>query len=419
MSDKITFTADQIKAWRALSCTSQNIFLTGFAGSGKSFLIDQFKLKHPEFKVIASTGAAALLVGGSTFHSFFSLGAMHLRDELTINRAVRNRFLEERIQQTSGIIIDEISMLNGRTLSVANQICQLVRLNSEPWGGIRVIAVGDFAQLPPIANEGNERDWAFESQIWEDSDFKTILLKEIVRTKDPEFLKALHELRAGENSTELRDFLNNHVLNLRDENIKNQTSSMTHLFSTKAKVEAHNYEKLAEIDSKLIISRTFYEGKTESFKKAIQKNCPIPAVLKVKVGAKVMIRVNDRDGEYANGSVGTIKVIDEGNNCLVIELNSGTEITLGEHDFRQLDPDGRLLALARNFPITLAYACTIHKSQGMTLDEAIIDLRNLWEPGQAYVALSRLRSSEGLNLIGWKSGSILANQKVKKFYEGI
>lgn len=399
-------TTDQQAAWNLLS-GDDNIFLTGYAGAGKSFLIDRFQEEN-SYTILASTGAAALLIGGSTFHSFFGLGAMQFRDDLIVEKALRNPKVRDRIRYCEGIIIDEISMLSGRTLNVAELIARKCRESEKPWGGARIIAVGDFAQLPPIPENGI-RDWAFESTAWESSGFLPSLLKEVVRTNDKEFLDALHKVREANVDESLRAFLAS-----KTSEVDLSKVDSTCLFSKKALVETHNRLKLSELKTPLMISQTEYYAKFSD--SAIRKNCPVPEELRLKIGAKVMTRINDPEGLYANGSVGTLVEAADDGSRLRIELPDGEDFWLSEHKFKMHSPDGEITAWAQNFPVTLAYACTIHKSQGMTLSEAVIDLRSLWEPGQAYVALSRLKSAEGLRLIGWHPSSIKAEKKVLDFY---
>lgn len=403
-------TNDQQKAWELLN-SSDNVFITGFAGSGKSFIINKFQSEN-HYAILASTGAAALLVGGSTLHSFFGLGAMQFRDDLIIEKALRNPRVKDRIRRINGIIIDEISMLDARTLNVAELIARKVRDSESPWGGIRIIAVGDFAQLPPIAQRGKLREWAFESEAWKKSNFKIALLKEVVRTNEAEFLKALHAVRDAKLNPELKEFLNSKT----DESIQMSEVEETCLLPKRDLVEAHNRKKLHFLETPLMISDTEYTAEHPAFEKQIKKNCPIPEQLRLKIGARIMTRVNDSNGYYANGTTGTLVDTTSDGTKIKIETDDEETAWIGEHTFELFDPDGRVIATAKNFPVTLAYACTIHKSQGMTLDKAVVDLRALWEPGHAYVALSRLKSSKGLRLIGWSPRSIMAEKKVQEFY---
>lgn len=400
----------QKKALKILN-SEENVFLTGAAGTGKSFLIGKFleDKDMEDFPIVASTGAAAIIVGGRTFHSFFGLGIMEGGYEETILRALRNRKLKKRLKKVEGIVIDEISMLSGETIRAAEEVSRIIRDCDEPWGGMRVIAVGDFAQLPPIALYGQKRDWAFMDPTWERSCFVPIMLKTPIRTLEKEFIEILNYIRNGIVNEKVSDFLNSKL-------IKSKTDvEITKLFPHRRTVENTNLEKLARLPGKVKVFETKYEAKSEIYLKAIKKNAPIPERIQLKEGAFVMIRRNDFDGKYVNGSLGYIKKM--GEDYLKIMLDSGAIVKVEETDFTLLDADGKSVAQAFNFPVTLAYAATIHKAQGMTIDRAIIDLRELWEPGHAYVALSRLSSSDGINLIGWNARSIKTSELVCDFYK--
>ena len=166
------------------------MFLTGEAGAGKSFVIREFRrsLDEKNFPTLASTGAAAVLVGGRTFHSFFGLGIMEGGAEATLQRALGDRRVVRRMQKIDGFIVDEVSMLSADTLAVAERICQLARDDHRPWGGVKAIVVGDFAQLPPVTRWGQQRIWAFESHAWLKSEFESIYLSENHRTGEKDFI---------------------------------------------------------------------------------------------------------------------------------------------------------------------------------------------------------------------------------------
>ena len=190
-----TLTKSQEEALAALNGDS-NVFLTGPAGTGKSFLVNYYIAKHnPKIPVVCSTGAAAVLVGGRTFHSFFGLGTLQDSHEYILAQALANEHLVRRIKYADAIIIDEISMLPGRALNVANLICKTIREQPDmPFGGIRIIAVGDFYQLPPVKSDFDKKiEWAFNSFTWDECKFKCFELKEFMRSSDLEFLAFLAE----------------------------------------------------------------------------------------------------------------------------------------------------------------------------------------------------------------------------------
>jgi ATP-dependent exoDNAse (exonuclease V) alpha subunit len=396
--------------------SSGNVFLTGVAGSGKSFLVSHYlkTLKDPQrTPVLASTGAAALLVGGRTFHSFFGLGILEGGIAATVERAARNQRLCKRLNTTDAVVIDEISMIAGTVLRAAEAVARKARGGTRPWGGLRVIAVGDFAQLPPVSlHRAPElgRDWAFLDEIWAQSEFEAVVLPETLRTTEPDLLHALNGVRLGRLDPRTVRFLNERSRRPPD------GFDGTRLFGRRAETERFNLEKLEGLPSPVHSFYTIYTGKEKQLED-LKKNAPIPEVIKLKEGALVMLRQNDVEGRWVNGSVGMItKILPE---YLKIELANGREIEVEKTTFTMLDAEGQPVASATNFPVNLAYAMTVHKAQGATLDQMQVDLKGLWEPGQAYVALSRARRSAELYIEGWSPASIRTDPRVTAFHEGI
>ena len=391
-----------------------NVFLTGAAGTGKSFLLEHYLKGKPAdgFPIVASTGAAAVIVGGRTFHSFFGLGILEGGPEVTITKALHNRRLIRRLNRAHCVIIDEVSMLSGLLLQTAERICRHARDHDEPWGGLRIIAVGDFAQLPPIAERNAEKDWAFRHPVWEMSNFQPALLSTVMRTQDLGFLKILNLVREGIVNDTVCDFLD-----ARTEESTEETEG-PRLYPRREQADHYNMERLNRIDRPVHAFRTEYAGKETDIEKA-KKNFPILETLLLKEGALVMMRKNDVSGDmrYVNGSLGIVERI--GGETLIIRLLTDEKITAVPEKFSSLDGDGKELVSAWNFPVTLAWATTIHKSQGASLDRLILNMEHLWEPGQAYVALSRVRSGRGLSIACWDSSSIRAEPLVTAFYNSL
>jgi len=407
----VALTDCQEKALKLLN-GAENVFLTGVAGSGKSFLLQHF-LKNKDRKtnpIVASTGAAAVLVKGITYHSFFGLGIMEGGLEKTIQRAVKDKRLKKRLRRTNLLVIDEISMIPGKALQAAETICRQIRGKQIPWGGIKIIAVGDFGQLPPVNTHGFEKDWAFLSETWRKSAFQVAYLKTVMRSKDSEFLEVLNFIRDGHVNDTVTKFLN---LRIRD---AGQKFGGTILFPHRQSVEKYNLKELSELPGKTFAFKTEYEG-SERFLAQIKKTAPIPEILHLKINALVMIRKNDPNLEFVNGSLGYMKAIDS--TGLTIRLLNGHFVSLEPESFSCLNAEGEEVASATNFPVNLAWATTIHKSQGMTLDVAAMDLSKVFEAGQAYVALSRVRSSDGLYLKSWNPIAIRASEEVRAFHAEI
>lgn len=408
------FTEDQKRAWELLQGDG-NVFITGEAGSGKSYVVRQFMRDKDlkTFPVLASTGAAAVLVGGRTFHSYMGLGIMEGGVSATVARAQLDKRLIKRLNKATGFIVDEISMLSGPTLQAAEKICQMARQSMEPWGGLRVIAVGDFAQLPPVQNSG-PRSWAFLDSVWERTDFKSVVLKQNMRSgglnDGGEFLTILNDIRRGVINERVEAFLN------RKKSDDDDFFEGTRLFPRRNQTDAFNSKELEKLPGESICFPTEYSGNPRSIEQ-LKKNSPLPDELWIKEDALVMLRQNDPKGRWVNGSTGHIREIAADD--IKIELMNGRFITVEPVTFSMLNAEGAALAAAVNFPLTLAYAATIHKAQGMTLDRLMVNLNALWEPGHAYVAISRVIDPSNLRVEAWQPSSIKADPIVEQFYRSL
>ena len=394
--------------------SGENVFLTGEAGSGKSHLVRAFmsNISAKDMPILASTGAAAVLVGGRTFHSFFGIGIMEGGAAATLAKALKDTRVLKRISLVEGFILDEVSMIPADALAVAERISQAARGSSLPWGGLRVIVVGDFAQLPPVVRgmAKEKRAWAFQTEVWEKSNFQSCLLNYNHRVSDQEFLSVLSDVRVGKVTEQVRYFLNSR---LREHDPDDKS---TRLFPRRDQSECFNQSELAQIQSKSISIPSIYIGE-EKFQETLRKMSPVPAELILKKGCRVMFLQNDPQRRWVNGTRGVVR--DFAADKIVVEKSRGREVTVEKTMFSIQNAEGKVIASVINFPLTLAYATTIHKSQGATLDELWVDLSRLWEPGHAYVALSRLRTQEGLRLLNWTPSSFVVDQQVIRFYESL
>ncbi|MBX2988404.1 MAG: AAA family ATPase [Bdellovibrionaceae bacterium] len=389
--------------------SGENVFLTGGAGSGKSFVIRHFmrEIDTRALPILASTGAAAVLLGGRTFHSFFGLGIMDGGPDATYERAAKDAKLMARLRKVEGVIIDEISMIPGAALMIAEALAQKARESKLPWGGLRLIAVGDFAQLPPVAKNREDRDWSFMNPVWSRTGFQDCLLSHNQRVKDDRFLDVLQDVRHGLVTPRVREFLEDRT------RVHDEEHPAPRLFPRRQQAEEYNARRLAEIPENEEIIDSIYFGH-EKHVAILMKNAPVPAQLKLKAGCQVLFVQNDAQKRWVNGTRGQVTEIHA--DRVVVRKQGGREVSVEKVSFGLQDAEGNPLATVIQFPLVLAYATTIHKSQGATLDDLWCDLGALWEPGQAYVALSRLRSAEGLNLLRWSPRSVITDPRVMDFY---
>ena len=392
----------------ALVAAGENVFLTGAGGTGKTTLTRRMIARDPDrFAVTASTGIAALNAGGFTLHrwSGMMLGPRdgqsndsYLTDLINDpRRSVRKGF--ERIRSCQSLVIDEISMLNGRTLDFLDFMCRQLRQSDTPFGGIQVIATGDFLQLPPV-NKTCNYDWAFQSRAWQEANFRTVHLTEVKRQDDVEFVRSLSEFRFGVIGTTSANLLRPRIARFPD-------ADLTRLFTHNVQVDKWNAYRLGEIDAEPTVFDAELTG-PESQQQFLEKNLLTPRELVLKPTARVMFTVNSSEGGFVNGQTGV--VADLGSRRIIVESN-GRLITVEPFTWN-FDSKDKTSATFTQFPLRLSSAVTVHKAQGLTLDSAYIDVRAAREPGQAYVALSRVRTLSGLHLKSWFSGIYVSNAAV-------
>ncbi len=387
-----------------------NLFLTGPAGSGKSFVLKTFASDQDpkSFPILSSTGASAVLIGGRTVHSFFGLGILEGGPARAIERSLQDRRVVRRIKKVKGFVIDEISMISGEVLQVIERICRMVMEKEEPWGGLQVIAVGDFCQLPPISPHSRQRDWAFLHPSWEAGSLRSQQLTVNHRSQNPEFLRILSKIRQAQVDDEVCEFLDSRVTEIDEEFWQG-----TRLFPLRRTVDAYNSMRLSQLDTRARVYDSIYMGNERGIA-LLKKSSPLPEALELKEGALVMLRTNDPRQRWVNGTLAFVREMQDTE--INLELFNGRQVSLEKASFSLLDGEGNVTAAVTNFPLSLAYASTIHKSQGMTVDKVHVDLSQLWEPGQAYVALSRVRDPLDLSISRWSKSSIKCDDKVKEFY---
>jgi ATP-dependent DNA helicase PIF1 len=405
--------SDPAARFHALVAAGQNVCLTGPAGTGKSYLTRKMIAADPErFDVTASTGIAALNVEGTTLHrwSGMMLGPREGEsDEDYLAELMRDSRLSvragfDRVRQSETLVIDEVSMLNGRTLGFLDFLCRRLRGDPRPFGGIQIVSTGDFLQLPPVnKNPRNPYDWAFQSRAWQAANFQVVELRKIHRQDDPAFVGALSEFRFGRVEGAHAEILRSRVARFPE-------GDLTRLLTHNSMVDRWNNFRLGEIDAEPHHYVAELEGPEHQQRFLIQ-NLLTPYELVLKPGAHIIFTANSSDQGFVNGQTGV--VCDLGSNAILIETG-GSNINVEPFTWAYDSRDGHS-ATFKQFPLRLSYALTIHKSQGLTLDSAFIDVRAAREPGQAYVALSRLRTLRGLHLKDWFKGVFVSRAAVE-FY---
>jgi ATP-dependent exoDNAse (exonuclease V) alpha subunit len=413
----MTLTPSQSAAMQKLKGRG-NVFLTGAAGTGKSHVIREYLNDcDKDGAMLATTGMAAIVINGRTFHSFFSLWDFNSPFEVMVKSALKNQRMQQRIVSTDEIIIDEVSMIDERTMAAAEKIARIVRENTTPWGGMRVIAVGDFCQLPPVdpgRKAGMPVDWIFDTQVWADSQFETAELTEIMRTGDTAFMDILNKVRRGEVDDDVYSFMESHRITEQEaEHIDG-----TRIFARLADVSDYNAKRMAEIDAPVETFEAtvdvFSMFDQDKIKAKILKVMPVEATLELKPGALVMIRKNNLEQGYANGTLGHYK--EQAGAYLIVTLLDGAEVQIERMEYTLKDGDGKVQAIAMQYPLSLAWASTIHKAQGATLDVVIADIGRLWDSGQAYVAMSRTKTAAGFHVVNWSRHSVIIDERVQEFY---
>jgi ATP-dependent DNA helicase PIF1 len=403
---------NQQRAYEAI-IKGENILLTGSAGTGKSFVMTQVikwaKANEKKIGVTASTGLSAYLIRGRTIHSFLGIGLGKQSPELMAQMATKkNKLLVKRLLALHILLIDEISMIDAELLDKISIYLSIIRNNPEPFGGIQVIFSGDFAQLPPIS-----RKYCFESQTFKNANIQVIMLEELVRQEgDMLFKDILEELRWG--------VCTKHTLKILKTLYKTEFScnvTPTRLYSHNVDVDKINdeeFKKLIKNGAETITYNTTYSK--HAFAKAWADGIKVPESVNMCVGAQVYITWNLQSIEQQGLMNGTRAVVlSVSQKGVTIQLVNGEKVVIEPYTL-VCEEDENIMTTF--MPLKLAYAISIHKSQGMTLDAVEIDLGDkIFEYGQAYTALSRARNLSTVRLLSVKASSFKTHPKVKEFYK--
>lgn len=417
---------EQLELFNILS-SGKNTFITGPGGTGKTYILNKFIEWYRENKedlnnklyVTSTTGTSALLINGITIHSYSGLGGGDNCLDYYIKRLKRKcyQYIVNRWKSTSVLIIDEISMMNPDMFVILDELAKNLRKNNRPFGGIQVILSGDFCQLPPIGT----KKYCFEADNWNRVIDTSFCLKSNVRQEDNKFIKVLNNLRYGIVTDETKEILNS-CLNRKLENSYNIEPTI--LLSRKKDVNDYNNLQFKELlkreDPKnfrsiYMFNKNIPIDQQNIYKEKINKTYQIEDNIQYTINSQVMLTVNKIDEGLANGSRGIIINFDP---YPVVQFLNGKIMMIEPHEWKI--EEETCTVTKRQIPLIYAWAITVHKSQGMTIDYLITDIGDsIFEAGQVYVALSRVKSIDGLSITGINYSRIRSNPTVIAFYEGI
>ncbi len=383
-----------------------NVFLTGEPGAGKTYVINKYiawlEAAGMHVAVTASTGIAATHISGMTFHSWSGVGIKDMLTPYDLDQIASRERIVKRAKAAQVLVIDEISMLDGKVLDMVDQVLRTVRQSVESFGGLQVVCIGDFFQLPPITRNGDMMRYAFESNAWLKMNPLVCYITEQYRQEDEMLLGLLGSIRRNEIEEEHYTLLNE------QKEIANESLEPTKLYTHNVDVDAVNNQELARLPG----PAKRYTMKGTGRKQLIEglvKNCLSPEALILKVDSMVMCTKNNFEFGYVNGTLARVVRFDEG--FPVIETMAGKEILIKSTTW-ELAEEQKVLASIEQLPLRLAWAITVHKSQGMSLDAAEIDLSKAFVYGQGYVALSRVRSLDGLKILGMHPNALQVDPKI-------
>ena len=402
--------------------TGENVFLTGSAGAGKTYTLNQYiqylKVRKVPVAITASTGIAATHMNGMTIHTWAGIGIKDFLSDDDLKRMKERKYLKEHLENAQVLVIDEISMLHAKQLNLVNQVLKYFKESDEAFGGIQVIAAGDFFQLPPVGknDEKNRDKFCFMSNAWVEAKFRVCYLTEQHRQDDSALNDILNAIRS-------QNIQQQHIQALEATRAQDIGDTFTRLYTHNMDVDNINYQHLNEIKGDGHQFVAVSDG-NEKLIETLKSSVRAPEELTLKKHAKVMFVKNNFDLGFINGSMGEVIGFEEDDQLGLlpkVRLTDGNEL-LVEPETWSVDNDaGKTIASLQQVPLRLAWAITIHKSQGMTLEAAEINLTHTFEKGQGYVALSRLKSIDGLRLLGFNAQALeldsLAIKADRRFQE--
>lgn len=417
--------------------TGANVFLTGEPGSGKTHTINEYtaylRSRSIEPAITASTGIAATHIGGMTIHSWSGIGIKTKLDKRDLNKIASSKYVVNRVRRSKVLIIEEVSMLTCETLSMVDAVCREIKQSPEPFGGMQVIFAGDFFQLPPVVKRETEENtqtvlidafdklsinpeqgrrietplnrFAYDSPAWTGLNPIVCYLTEQYRQDDSDFLNLLSAIRRNA-------FGNDHLRHIEKRKIERGVvpDNIPKLFSHNADVDRINDEVLAKIQGEPHEFVMSLQG-PDALVAVLKKGCLSKEVLYLKVSAAVMFVKNNPKEGFVNGTLGTVEGFNKTSGYPIVKIRSGRRIETEPMDWT-VEENGKVRARITQLPLRLAWAITVHKSQGMSLDSAVMDLSDVFEFGQGYVALSRIRRLSGLYILGWNKRTFQVNPEI-------
>ena len=379
----------------------ENVFLTGSAGAGKTYTLNQYinylKARKVPVAITASTGIAATHMNGMTIHTWAGIGIKDFLFDADLKNMKERKYLKEHLENAQVLIIDEISMLHAKQLNLVNQVLKYFKESDEAFGGIQVIVAGDFFQLPPVGknDERNRDKFCFMSDAWVEAKFRVCYLTEQHRQGNDYLNDILNAIRSQSITTE-------HLQALEQTNQQNIGETFTRLYTHNMDVDAINFKHLNAIEADGRQFDAVCDG-NDKLIETLKSSVRAPENLTLKKNAKVMFVKNNFDMGYINGSLGEVIGFEEDDDHGIlpkVKLTDGTVLVVEPETWSVDNDAGKTIASFQQIPLRLAWAITIHKSQGMTLEAAEIDLSHTFEKGQGYVAISRLKALNGLKLLG-------------------
>ncbi len=379
----------------------ENVFLTGSAGAGKTYTLNQYinylKARKVPVAITASTGIAATHMNGMTIHTWAGIGIKDFLSDADLKNMKERKYLKEHLENAQVLIIDEISMLHAKQLNLVNQVLKYFKESDQAFGGIQVIVAGDFFQLPPVGknDERNRDKFCFMSDAWVEAKFRVCYLTEQHRQGNDYLNDILNAIRS-------QSITDEHLQALEQTNQQNIGETFTRLYTHNMDVDAINFKHLNAIESDGRQFDAVCDG-NDKLIETLKSSVRAPENLTLKKNAKVMFVKNNFDMGYINGSLGEVIGFEEDDDHGIlpkVKLTDGTVLVVEPETWSVDNDAGKTIASFQQIPLRLAWAITIHKSQGMTLEAAEINLSHTFEKGQGYVAISRLKALNGLKLLG-------------------